>query len=229
MNSQFRLEKITDIKLLKTRVYEAIKKSIVNLYFPPDQQLIEQRLAEDFGVSKSPIREALQRLEREGLVYTIPFKGCFVAKITKKDINEIFQFRKALEVFCVNQAADGFSKENWRKATELLSKGEVALREDNVERCYEANIEFHDFLIAVINNGRIIKAYSNLRDQLDRYRNLASRILGRVAKSHKEHVLIIEAIEQKDKALAGGRMFDHLESVLNDFVHSKELKSFLRE
>jgi DNA-binding GntR family transcriptional regulator len=228
MQDNFRLEKLTDFQLLKDKVYEAIKKSIINLSPPPKEQLVEQRLAEKLGVSKSPIREALLRLEREGLVYTLPFKGSFVAEITEKGIHEIFQLREALETFCVKLASEKFSDTEMQKGREILSEAEEALRRNDIKGCFACNTRLHDFLISSGNNERITQTYSTLRNHLDRYRNIASLILGRVAKSHQEHLLIFEAIEQRDGGRAEKRMSEHLRSVLNDFLHSRELQSFYR-
>ncbi len=219
------MEKISDFALLKDRVYEIIKKNIISLSLHPNHQLVEQRLAEDMGVSKSPIREALLRLEREGLVYTIPFKGCFVAKINPKDLQETFQLREALEMYCVQQGCEVFSGEEINRLKEILVEGDKALQADDVNRCYSINTLFHDTLVSTTKNSKIQRTYSNLRDHLDRYRNIASRIRGRVAKSHQEHVLILDAIERRDEVQARKQMVDHVRSVLVDILHSGELGS----
>lgn len=101
VKEKYQLGKISDFQLLKDRAYDAIKKSIIALSFLPNEQLVEQRLARDLGVSKSPIREALHRLEREGLVYTIPFKGGFVAEITEEAIREISSSGKPWKLFAL--------------------------------------------------------------------------------------------------------------------------------
>ena len=227
MQESIRLQKVTDFQLLKDKVYEAIKKSIINLSFLPDEPLVEQRLAEELGVSKSPIREALMRLEREGLVYTIPFKGCFVAKVTRKDIIEVIQLREALETFCVKYACKIFSHAEIQRAKEIISEAKEALRQDDIKRCLSRNLQFHEFLISQSKNEKIVKAYANLQDHLDRYRNIAKQIVGRVAKSHREHILIMDALEQRDEALAEKRMADHFRSILEDFLPSAELGSFM--
>jgi len=184
MRESIRLEKVTDFQLLKDKVYEAIKKSIINLSLLPNAPLVEQRLAEELGVSKSPIREALMRLEREGLVHTIQFRGCFVARITQKDIIDLFQFREALETFCAKYACKIFSHAEIKRAKEIISGAEEALRQDDIKLCLSGNLQFHEFLISQSKNGRILKAYANLQDQRDRYRNIAKHIGGRGAKSH---------------------------------------------
>jgi len=226
MDKQYQLEKLPNFQLLKDKVYETIKKSIINLSLPPHAQLVEQRLAEELGVSKSPVREALLRLEKEGLVYTLSFKGCFVSGITEKDIHEIFQLREALETFCVKYACENFSEVEAQRAREILSTVEEALRRDDFERCHTTNIQFHNFLISESKNERIIQTYLTLSNHLDRYRKIASLISGRIAKSHQEHLLIIGAIERKDEVEAERRMSEHLRSLLNDFINSKELQSF---
>jgi DNA-binding GntR family transcriptional regulator len=229
MQESIRLEKVTDFQLLKDKVYEAIKKSIINLSLLPSEPLVEQRLAQELGVSKSPIREALMRLEREGLVYTIPFKGCLVAKVTQKDIIEVIQLREALETFCVKYACKTFSHAEIQRAKEIISEAEEALRQDDIKRCLSRNLQFHEFLISQSKNGRIVKAYANLQDHLNRYRNIAKQIVGRVAKSHREHILIMDALEKKDEALAEKKMGDHFRSILEDFLPSAQLGSFTHE
>ena len=226
MQEFFRFGKLSGIQLLKHKVYEAIKKSIIDLSLPPDEQLVEQRLAGELGVSKSPIREALHRLEREGLVYTLPFRGCFVAKITEKEIREVFQLREALEAYCVKNACEHFSEQEINGAKEILTKAEKCLGQEDIERCYSLNLQFHDFIISHSRNERIILTYSTLLDHLDRYRNIGKHITGRVAKSHREHVIIIEALEKRDSILAERRISEHLRSVLKEFLESKELESF---
>jgi DNA-binding GntR family transcriptional regulator len=214
------LEKITDFQLLKTKAYEIIKKNIINLTFHPNQQLIERRLSAELGVSTSPIREALHRLEGEGLVYTQHFKGCFVAGISEKEIKEVFQLRKALETECFKYACEIFTNEEINKVSQILCKAEEALHRGDLDQCYAANIQFHEFFIFNSKNSKIIQAYLTTRDHLDRYRNLVSRILGRVAKSHKEHLLVMKGLEQKNARQVEKRISEHLDSVLDEFLRS---------
>jgi DNA-binding GntR family transcriptional regulator len=219
-------EKISEFPLLKDKVYEAIKRRIVDLSLPPNDQLVEQRLAEELGVSKSPIREALQRLETAGLVYTLPFKGCFVAEITPQDVKHTFQLREALEIHCLKLACESFSDEEIHRIRTILLKGQEAVKGNDLEQSYFVNTEFHDALITYTKNPKIQRTYLTLRDHLDRYRNIASRIWGRVGKSHQDHLLIMETLERRDLVQSGKYMSDHLRSVLEDLLRSKEFQAF---
>ena len=221
-------ENTGNFQLLKHRAYEAIRQRIIDLALRPNEQLIEQRLTEQLGFSKSPIREAIQRLEQEGLVYSLPFKGCFVAEITEKDIREIFQLREALETFCIKIGCETFSKKEIQEFKKFLGKAEKALRDENLKDCYVFDRQLHEMLISFSKNAKIIQSYSTLKDHLYRYWNFSNLISGRVAKSHEQHLLIVEALEQRDKRLAEARVSTHLESVLEDFVHSYEFKFFCR-
>jgi GntR family transcriptional regulator, rspAB operon transcriptional repressor len=229
MKSASQLEKISDLHLLKDKVYDILKHGIISLAFLPRTQLVEQRLAEDLGVSKSPIRESLLRLERDGLVYTLPFKGCFVAEISAQNIRETFQLREALETYAVRQACKSPPAGGIEQIKKILSRGDEAVRRKNHPRCYQVNIQFHYHLISLGQNHQMIRTYATLRDHLDRYRNLASRILGRVAKSHAEHLKILECLEGKQPIPAQERMAEHLSSVLEDLLHSKEFQRFAPE
>ncbi len=222
------MEKIIDIKLLKNQAYEGIKEKIINLTLRPNEQLVEQRLAEQLGISKSPIREAIQRLEREGLVYSLPFKGGFVSAVSEEDIREIFQLREALERFCVRNACLVFSGEDLKRIEKIISKSEKALQREDIRGAYLIDIQLHDLLMKSSKNARIIQTYANLRDHLDRYWHIASLISGRVAKSHQEHLTIIKAIAEKDEAQAEKRISEHLHSVLEEFIQSKEFRSYCR-
>jgi len=221
-------EKIAQFPLLKDKVYEAIKSRIVDLSLPPNDQLVEQRLAEELGVSKSPIREALLRLERDGLVYTLPFKGCFVAEITPQDVKHTFQLREALETYCLKLICEAFSDVEMSRLRTILLKGEEALKGNHLDLCYSVNTEFHDALITYTKNPKIQRTYLTLRDHLDRYRNIASRIWGRVGKSHQDHLLIMEALERRDLVHSERHMSDHLRSVLEDLLRSEEFQIFCR-
>jgi DNA-binding GntR family transcriptional regulator len=223
-----RMENLSDFQLLKHRVYEEIKQRIIDLFFLPNEQLIEKRLVDQLRVSKSPIREALQHLEREGLVYTLPFKGCFVAEITETDIREIYQLREALETYCAKQACAKISHEQIRGFREILSQAAEAMSQDNIKGAYAIDTKLHDLMISNSKNRKIIQAYSTLRDHVQRYSNIISLISGRVAKSHQEHILIINALEQGDEVQAQEKISAHLRSVLEEFIESNEFKSFCR-
>lgn len=114
MDNSCKLNKINDIQLLKDRIYQNIKSSIIELHLYPGEQLTEQRLADELGVSKSPIREALQRLEQNGLVHMVPYKGCYVSKLEKEECRELFQTREALELFCIDQKMDSYTEQDIR-------------------------------------------------------------------------------------------------------------------
>ncbi len=229
MKSASQLEKISDLHLLKDKVYDLLKQSIISLAFPPHTQLVEQRLAKDLGVSKSPIRESLLRLERDGLAYTLPFKGCFVAEISARNLRETFQLREALETYAVRQACSVAPRGAIEQIRRTLLRGDEAARKNAHQRCYQVNIEFHDQLISLWQNQQMIRTYATLRNHLDRYRNLASRISGRVAKSHAEHLKIFECLEKRQPIVAQKKMSEHLSSVLEDLLNSKEFSPFTLE
>ncbi len=221
-------QKIGNIQLLKHKAYDAIRQRIIDLDLRPSEKLIEQRLCDQLGFSKSPIREAIQRLEQEGLVYSLPFKGCFVADINEKGIREIFQLREALEAFCIKIGCETSSKKEIQEIKKFFEKAEKALGDENLKQCYVFDRQLHELLISHSKNAKIIQTYSTLKDHLYRYWNISTLISERVAKSHEQHLLIIEALEQGDKILAETRLSDHLKSVLEDFVHSDEFKFFCR-
>ena len=148
-----------------------------------------------------------------------------MADVSEQDIREIFQLREALERFCVRNACLIFSGEDLKRIGKIISKSDKALQQGDLKRAYLIDIQLHDLLIRSSKNAKIIQAYSNLRDHLDRYWHIASLISGRVTKSHQEHMSIIEAIAQKDETQAEKRISEHLHSILEEFIQSKEFRS----
>jgi len=119
-NKRSKMDTIVDIRFLSDQAYQVIKEAIISLELEPGERLKESTLAEELGISKTPIREALTRLQHEGLVETIRFKGASVAQIDDHDVEEIFEFRELLEGAAVKRAAIAFSSEDLQKGEALL-------------------------------------------------------------------------------------------------------------
>lgn len=142
------------------------------------------------------------------------------------DSQETFQLPEALETFCVQQGCETFSGEEINQVKEILREGDKARQANDLIRCYSINPLFHGTLVSTTRNSKIQRTYFNLRDHLNRFRNIANRIMGRVVKSHQEHGLIIEAMERRDDAQARKKMVEHVRGVLIDILNFGELGSF---
>ncbi len=197
-------------------VYEELKVAIIELRLPPGHPLREAALAEQLGVSKTPIREALSRLEQEGLAETTSFKGAVVTGYSRRDLLEIYELRELLEDSAARSAAQSMSEAD-RASLDRVCVESRELREGADPAGLAALIsEFDTILFDQVRNGRIRALIENLRAHLTRIGRLTAEIPGRVQKSVDEHERIVEAIAARDPDLAERRMRDHIRSVRDD-------------
>lgn len=212
------LERVGTSLSLKDKAYAAIKEAILSVRFEPGMPLIETDLAQQLGISKTPIRDALQELEREGFVTRILFKGTLVTDVCVKDIVEVFQLRAVLEGLAVRLAAPLFADRELDEIDEYLTIAEAALAEGNLDLCSENGRKLHYAIIdkSEADSPRLAPIIRNLDDHVRRFRILSDRISGRLDKSLVEHRRVLDALHQRDPLAAEQAMRDHLFSVQYD-------------
>ncbi len=197
-------------------VYEELKSAIVDLRLAPGDPLREAALAEQLGVSKTPIREALTRLEQEGLVETTSFKGAMVSGYSRQDLIEIYELRELLENAAARAAAESMSDAD-RDRLHRICRESRKLKKGNDAAGLAALIsEFDDVLFDQVGNSRIRALIENLRAHLTRIGQLTAEIPGRIEASVDEHEKILEAIAARDPELAERQMSRHIRSVRDD-------------
>lgn len=219
MDSVFKLNKITDMQSLKDRVYETIKSNIIELSFYPGEQLTEQRLSDELGVSKSPIRDAIHCLEQQGLICVVPYKGCYVAGLEEQACRELFQLREALETYSIEQRIDSYTEEDILEFTAIMKLAVNAFKKGNESSAYNTHLSFHRLLVNKIGNRLIENIYLNVQDRIKRYLNFVVKYSpNRVKLSNEQHVVLLDAIQQKDKTRALRELRHHLATVMEDFL-----------
>jgi DNA-binding GntR family transcriptional regulator len=212
------LARLTVAQPLRDRAYDAIKEAILTLSLKPGEPLVERNLATRLGISKTPIRGALVRLEREGLVTMAPFKGTIVAHIYKDDIREIFELREALESLAARRAASMLTEDDLREGERALDIADEAFRAGRYAECSRIGHGIHDILIKRAGNKRLRAIVRNLDDHLQRYRLVSAQIPGRLARSNQEHRDLLAALRARDVLLAERLMREHLQGVLDDLM-----------
>ena len=201
-------------------VYEELKGAIVDLRLAPGKPLREATLAEQLGVSKTPIRQALTMLEQEGLVETTSFKGAVVGGYSRQDLLEIYELRELLENLAARAAAESMSDED-RARLDRISRESRMLKSGNDPARLAALVsDFDDVLFDQVHNSRIRALIENLRAHLTRIGHLTEGIPGRVEASVDEHEKIVQAISARDPDLAEERMREHIRSVRDDQLHA---------
>lgn len=191
--------------------YQAIKKKILEGDFPPLIDVSEESLQSELGLSRTPIREACQRLSKEGFIYIFPSKGMIVAEITSDLIREIYQMRMLNEPFIASQAAR--NPQPWlADIRERLVEPPSGLTEDAL-RLYFINLdrELHDRLLSSSRNRFLQSSMAIVLDHNHRIRMKVSQPYERHERSIQEHLDIIDAIMNKDVALSEELSRKHIE------------------
>ena len=185
-------------KPLREVVSETLRQAIRDGIFKPGERLMEIPLSEELGVSRTPIREAIRKLELEGFVIMIPRRGTDVADISLKDISQVFEIRSALEELAGALAAERITAEEIEYLERMLVEIGTYIEKKDMDRIVEADVNFHEVLYKASRNERLVEIIHNLREQTLRFRTVSMNQPGRLAKTWEEHRLLVEAIADRD-------------------------------
>ena len=155
---------------LRDEVFNTLREKILKGVYKPGERLMEIHLADQLGVSRTPIREAIRMLELEGLVKLVPRKGAQVAKISKEDLQDVLEVRKALDTLSVKLACERITEDEIKLLNNAEREFEKALASKDVREIAEADVAFHDVIHSATKNGRLKSMISNLAERIYRYR-----------------------------------------------------------
>jgi DNA-binding GntR family transcriptional regulator len=203
---------------LYERVYKSIKDAILSLKLRPGSPLVEDELARQLGTSKTPVRDALLALERDGLVVKVPYKGTHVAELTPADTIEIFELRSVLEGLAGRLATHAITATDLEEAERLLDAADAARMRGDLAEASALGEKFHRVIIRRAPNRRLGPILENLDSQMRRLRLLSNRFAGRLEVSAREHRAILAALRSGDPAQVEQALRGHLESVLRDLL-----------
>jgi len=204
--------KLDNYKPLRELVFEALSEAIVKGVLRPGERMMEIQLAEEMGVSRTPVREAIRKLELEGLVAMVPRKGAYVASLSMKDIIEVFEIRGALEGLAAELAAERITDDELEELERYLVRITESIETDDLTLMVEVDTGFHSQLYRASRNGRLSQIISNLREQIQRFRKASLSQPGRMRAALEEHKKIVEAISSRDSALARRLAEEHIEN-----------------
>ncbi len=197
---------------LREVVCESLREAIRKGVLKPGERLMEIQLSEELGVSRTPVREAIRKLELEGYVVMMPRRGTYVASMSIRDVNEIFEIRTALESLSNGLAAERITDEELEQLQRLIVMIGGYVKDGNIDKIVETDIEFHELLYKAARNNRLVGIISNLREQLTRFRTLSMSHPGRLEATLDEHRVIVEAIAQGDVKAAQQAAERHMEN-----------------
>jgi DNA-binding GntR family transcriptional regulator len=205
------LEDLGNYLSLKDRVYQNIKFQIIRGNLKPGTRLLEEELAKAMSISRAPIREAFNKLEKEGFVTTIPRKGAAVSNITTETIEDIFEIRETLESLAVKKSLGKIFIDELEKVgdnfKEFIGKSENA---ENRIQYLVLDKKFHDLLSQNCGNKKLIELLANLQEQIHWLRNISLKRTT-FSGSVREHLAIIEALKRNDEKLITKALLLHLE------------------
>lgn len=197
---------------LRDVVFNTLRQAILKGELKPGERLMEIALAERLGVSRTPIREAMRKLELEGLVVMIPRRGAQVANITEKDLNDVLEVRIALENMAIEKACKRMTEEELDKLWQAAREFERTMAEGNLVRLAEADVAFHEIIYQASDNCRLIQVLNNLREQIYRYRVEYLKEEETRNVLVKEHEELYNAVKARDVEKAQEISFEHIEN-----------------
>ena len=228
MESNFKVN-MNEYLPLRDVVFNTLRQAILRGELKPGERLMEIQLANKLGVSRTPIREAIRKLELEGLVLMIPRKGAEVAEITIKDLEDVLEVRAALEELAVCDACENITEEQILALKEAADNFQAALESDDLVKCAETDMAFHEIIYQASDNKRLNQVLNNLREQMYRYRveYLKEEQTRNLLVS--EHEELVKAIREGDVQKAQDISFHHLENQRMAIIRTIRAENAARE
>jgi DNA-binding GntR family transcriptional regulator len=210
-------------------VFDALKQRILGFELQPGESLTELGIAEEMQVSRTPIREALRRLEHEQLVQIIPRKGAIVTGISEEDIREVYLIRQALEGICTRRTTEMISQSNLDSLTLSMQAADRELKAGKREKASAEADELHRIILAVGGTPRIRRIVANMRELTGRMNQFAASLPGRLERSIREHERVLEAMSARDAEEAEKRIREHIASTEVDVIAAYQNRTAERE
>ena len=209
---------------LRDVVFNTLRQAILRGELKPGERLMEIQLANKLGVSRTPIREAIRKLELEGLVLMIPRKGAEVAEITEKSLRDVLEVRRALEELAVQLVCEKITEEEIEELKAAAREFENVLKDGDITKIAEADVRFHDVIYMATDNQKLIQLLNNLREQMYRFRveylkreEVRPQLLA-------EHEEIIATIDRREKDTATKVVCEHIDNQVEaviDIIRTK--------
>lgn len=222
--------KLDGYKPLRDVVFENLRDAIITQVLKPGERLMEIQLADEMGVSRTPVREAIRKLELEGLVVMVPRKGAYVAGVSMKDIHEVYEVRSALEMLAVTLAAERITDEELNALEQqVLRESEEEAKKDgsDLDNIIYIDSSFHDIIYQAARNQRLVQFVNILQEQLQRFRAASLARPGRSKTALEEHKQIVEALSERNGELASKLAQEHIENAENAMIASMKEKGEL--
>ncbi len=202
---------------VREMAYEFLKSSVLSGHFNPGERLTEEHLAKKLGVSRTPVREALHKLESEGLIKPLETRGFIVSRDSKDEVEELFELRAILEGYALRIISERISEEGLKQLGKLIAGAEDGLRRKRMEEVFKWNTKFHDTLHGiVVDKKRLHRLLVNIRKYVLRYRRDTLQYPDGGKRAVDGHRKILLALRLRDPDLCERMMREHIQEAKVD-------------
>lgn len=211
---------LDNYKPLRDVVFESLRTAILEGKLKSGQRLMEVQLAEQLGVSRTPIREAIRKLELEGLVIMLPRKGAYVADMSFKDLIDVLEIRASLEGLAASLASGRRRDEDIEGLEKLAREFEESVKSGDIEEVLKKDVEFHEYIFSLANNKKLYQIINSLWEQVHRFRVTYVSDYEASLSLVEEHNKIFEAIKEGNCELAQKYATEHIELAEQFFMEN---------
>lgn len=204
---------------LTEHVFKILENEILNENLKAGDCLPEIKLSSELGVSRTPVREAIRKLELEGIVRTIPNKGSVVVGISQKDIEDIYTIRMYIEGLAATWCAENISEEEITNLRNVVELEEFYVKQGEIMQAWQLDSRFHEIIFKASKSHVLSQTLSNFHHYIQKSRELSFEKPGRAIPSVREHRAILEAIKKRDGELAGKLTFEHIKNAKENLLH----------
>jgi DNA-binding GntR family transcriptional regulator len=206
---------------VRGKTYEYLKSNILSGRFKPGERLAEERLSEELGVSRTPVREALHKLEQDGLIEPLGGRGFCIPKDSLEEIEDLFEIRTVLEGYTLKIICDRITDEQIAALEGILKNTDDALRRKRIDEVFQWNTQFHDTLHGMVaDKRRFHSLIVNMRKYVLRYRKDTLQYLGAAKRASEGHRQIILALKLRDPELCERVMRIHIRQSKEDALQT---------
>ena len=206
---------IEQYKPLRDIVFETLRTAILDGKLKPGERVMEVQLAEKLGVSRTPVREAIRKLELEGLLVMIPRKGAYVADVSIKDVLNVLEVRASLEGLAASLAAERITEEEIDKLRQSAEEFEEMNRSNDRDGMVQKDTEFHSVLLNASRNNKLLSIVEGLSDYVQRFRVIYFTEYSDAKNIMDDHRAILDAINERDGEKANRVAQEHIENIGN--------------
>lgn len=208
---------------LRAKVFNQLQNDILNGKYHIGDNLIETKLSDELGVSRTPIREALRQLELEGLVQSIPNKGVIVRGISPQDIEDIYTIRMLIEGLAARWTAEKITAEELDELKEAVELEEFYTIKNDREHVLQLDSKFHEIIFKASKSKPLMHTLSSFHHYIQRARNISFGLPGRAQKALEEHKAILQAIMDRNPEMAEKLTIEHVKNASINFIKNESI------